>query len=180
MGKIKAKKTEGGHRRYICTPPPVIPNNEEKQSIIYTRVSSAKQKSDLERQTQFLQSHFPNYTVIQDVGSGINFKRRGLLTLLDLVFAGKVQHVVVSYKDRLTRFGFDLFEHIFNRFHVPITVLFSEPSKEPTNELAKALQFSPQDTMDQGHTTVKTKKHPNKEQTILFNKCIGASRFFYT
>lgn len=138
-GKIKAIKTKGGHRRYVCNLPKTTTTSDNKQSIIYSRVSSSKQKNDLERQTQFLTSKYPNHTVIEDIGSGINFQRRGLIALLDLVFGGQVQEVVLAHKDRLTRFGFELFEHIFSRFGVSVTVLSDEHTKDPVNDLARDL-----------------------------------------
>ena len=140
-GKIKAQKTKGGHRRYIYDVPNVSSSKDckdnKKTSFIYARVSSAKQKNDLERQVEFLQSKYPNHTIIKDIGSDINFKRRGLITLLDQVFGGNVQEVVVAHRDRLSRFGFELFEHIFERFQTSITVLSDEHIKDPVNDLAK-------------------------------------------
>lgn len=139
-GKIKAEKTQGGHRRYIYnTPDKPELRNGEKVSYIYARVSSHKQHKDLERQVAFLQSKFPNHHIIQDIGSGINFKRRGLVTLLDNVFGGRVQEVVVAHRDRLSRFGFELFELIFERFGTHLQVLSDPDDKEPINELAKDL-----------------------------------------
>ena len=76
---------------------------------------------------------------IQDIGSGINFKRRGLITLLDKVFRGEVQEVVVAHKDRLSRFGTEMFELIFKRFGVSFKVLSDTDNKEPITELAKDL-----------------------------------------
>jgi predicted site-specific integrase-resolvase len=138
-GKIKADKTKGGHRRYWYRE---IPSNDgvvSKKQFIYARVSSAKQKNDLQRQIDALQAIYPTYTVIQDIGSGINFKRRGLLSLLDDVFGGHVSKIVVAHRDRLSRFGFELFEHIFKRFGATVEVVSDSDVKEPTVELAKDL-----------------------------------------
>ncbi|MHA0110715.1 IS607 family transposase, partial [Klebsiella pneumoniae] len=57
-------------------------------------------------------SNEPNSMVITDLGSGLNFKKRGLTKLLQLVLAGKVERIVVTHKDRLLRFGFELVEHL--------------------------------------------------------------------
>ena len=84
-GKIQATKTVGGHRRYIYVDTNPPNNNESKKKYIYARVSSIRQKEDLQRQITALQEAYPEYEVIQDIGSGINFKRRGLITLLDNV-----------------------------------------------------------------------------------------------
>jgi putative resolvase len=133
-GKIQATKTPGGHRRYtyVDTHPK---NSESKTKYIY----ASKQKEDLQRQIKSLQEAYPDYEVIQDIGSGINFKRRGLITLLDNVLGGKVSHVVVAHRDRLTRFGFEMFIYLFNRLNVSIQVMSDDDIKEPTTELAKDL-----------------------------------------
>ena len=123
-GILKCHKTKGGHRRYIYSKPEVLTatKGKSKKKFIYARVSSRKQVRDLQRQIDSLQSSYPTYEVIKDIGSGINFKRRGLITLLDNVFGGNVSEVVVAHKDRLTRFGFELFKHIFEQFGVSITI----------------------------------------------------------
>lgn len=142
QGKVESRRTPGGHRRYVLHAPPLPVGDDkhtDRKSYIYARVSSAKQKDDLERQVALLQSKFPDHQLVQDVGSGINFKRRGLLTLLDLVIGGRVQEVVVAHRDRLTRFGFDLFEHLFDRCGASIKVLADQDDHEPVNELAKDL-----------------------------------------
>lgn len=138
-GKIQATKTVGGHRRYIYVDTNPPNNNESKKKYIYARVSSIRQKEDLQRQITALQEAYPEYEVIQDIGSGINFKRRGLITLLDNVLGGKVSHVVVAHRDRLTRFGFEMFIYLFNRLNVSIQVMSDDDVKEPTAELAKDL-----------------------------------------
>lgn len=139
-GKIKATKTKGGHRRYLYTVPDVPDDKEQpKKQYLYARVSSIKQKPDLQRQIATLQEAHPTFEVIQDVGSGINFRRRGLITLLDNVLQGRVSQVVVAHRDRLTRFGFDLFQLFFDRFGVTLTVLSDSDVQEPVTELAKDL-----------------------------------------
>jgi len=137
-GQIKASRTKGGHRRYFYTLPETTSTFGKKQ-LIYARVSSIKQKGDLQRQIDALKAIYPTFEVIQDIGSGINFQRRGLITLLDNVLGGNVSHVVVAHRDRLTRFGFELFEHLFKRFGVTLTVLSNQDVKEPVTELAKDL-----------------------------------------
>jgi excisionase family DNA binding protein len=136
-GKIKAIKTSGGHRRYIYDDKTQY--TTQKRNIIYTRVSSNKQKYDLERQIAFLQKEYPNFEVIKDIGSGLNFKRRGFLSLLEAVFKGTIQQIVVAHKDRLCRFGFDLLEKLFIYQGVTITVMSNAHIKEPIRELAEDL-----------------------------------------
>ena len=144
-GKIEATKTPGGHRRYLHTiiNPQTIEDgegtNKTNRRFIYARVSSYKQKEDLQRQVAMLQTKYPEFEVVQDIASGINFKRRGLITILDQVFAGNVSTIVVAHKDRLTRFGFELFQYVFKKFKVSLEVVSDDDVKEPITELAKDL-----------------------------------------
>ena len=55
---------------------------------------------------------YPTHQIIKDVGSGLNYKRKGIKTILELAYKGQIKELVVTYKDRLCRFGFELFEHI--------------------------------------------------------------------
>jgi predicted site-specific integrase-resolvase len=114
-----------------------------RSRVLYSRVSSAKQKNDLERQKQYLSDNLPDeYTGpridISDIGSGINFKRPGLLRLLGLVKAGSVQDVIVSSKDRLARFGFELIEWICTQHDTKLIILDSKDGA-PEEELGKDL-----------------------------------------
>jgi putative resolvase len=117
-GKIQFQKTKGGHRRYY------IPDDEDSECettgtslIIYARVSSSKQKTELQNQIDFLAKKYPDHEIIQDIGSGINYNRKGFNTILERLFDGDIEEVVVASRDRFTRFGFELFETIFNRFN---------------------------------------------------------------
>lgn len=124
-GKIGYKTTPGGVRLYSEEDIQTLftgPSKDEKESIIYARVSSSHQKEDLNRQVQDLQSLYPNHRVIRDIGSGLNFERKGLQALLELIFNRAVKQVVVAYKDRLCRFGFQLFETLCKRFEVRLLV----------------------------------------------------------
>lgn len=80
--------------------------------IIYTRVSSDKQSADLERQQELLSIAFPDTEIISDIGSGLNFHRKGFTTLVRKICRDQVTQVIVTYKDRLCRFGFELLELI--------------------------------------------------------------------
>lgn len=95
----------------------------EKDKVIYARVSSSKQKDDLKRQADFLAAKFPGHRLVTDVGSGINWKRKGLLSLLDAADDGALEEVVVASRDRLCRFAFDLLDHVFRRRGVRLVVL---------------------------------------------------------
>ena len=90
--------------------------------IVYARVSSAHQKKDLERQAADLKKAFPDHELVTDVGSGLNFKRKGLTAILDRVVGGMVKEIVVMHKDRLCRFGAELVEYILKKFGTKLVV----------------------------------------------------------
>ena len=101
----------------------------ERKTYIYARVSTTKQKKDLEKQVHLLKTFcFQNGYVLngvyQDIASGISFeKRKEFFDLLDEVLAGKVKRVVITYKDRLSRVGFDLFSYLFAKHGCEIVVM---------------------------------------------------------
>ncbi len=87
-----------------------------KKVIGYCRVSSPKQKDDLERQVENLRTYLyaqgKPFEIIIDVGSGINYKKKGLQDLIRRIESNQAEKVVILYKDRLLRFGFELIETI--------------------------------------------------------------------
>jgi len=116
--------------------------NYDKVNYIYARVSSKKQLEDLHRQVEFLQSRKPeyvNYTVITDVGSGINFKRKGLKTILDSCLQGRINEVVIAHRDRLCRFGFELLQFIIERCNGRIIVIDNSTNQTTEQLLADDL-----------------------------------------
>ena len=111
--------------------------------VIYARVSSRDQKEDLERQVEYLKNYCSSkgYQVVKiltDISSGLNENRRGLKQLFKLVEGGEVGKVVITYRDRLTRFGFKTLEQYFNSHGVEIEVIFDE-EKTPEKELVEDL-----------------------------------------
>ena len=121
-----------------CSPKETKANR--KQTISYARVSSTHQKEDLERQCQFLQEQYPDSVLIKDVASGINFKRHGLVKLLDKIYNNEVERVVVTYKDRLSRFGLELFEWIFEKHNVKFMVLRQPKGQSREEQATQELQ----------------------------------------
>lgn len=91
--------------------------------VLYARVSSQAQKDDLERQVQDLQKACPGDEVIKDIASGINWKRPGLLSILERARKGLVKEVVVTHRDRLCRFAFELVEHVLRASGCRVLVL---------------------------------------------------------
>lgn len=100
-----------------------------RKTFIYARVSTQKQKPDLENQIELLKRfcYERGYSINQvfsDVASGISFdKRKSMFAMLDEVIAGRVERVVVTYKDRLSRVGYGLFKHLFGKFNCEIVVM---------------------------------------------------------
>ena len=140
-GKIRTIRTPSNHRRYCyediqnilsCNTPA-----KEKKQICYCRVSSPKQMDDLDRQKAFLHDKFPNHELVTDVGSGINWKRKGLKTILDRAMQGDISEVVVAHRDRLCRFAFELLEWILHRCKVKLLVLDKEEHKSPDEDIAE-------------------------------------------
>ncbi len=82
--------------------------HSEPVTDAYAHVSSPRQRDDLERQIQFLLGRHPEAEVAADIGGGLNWKRRGLVALLERLRKGAKLRLVVVHKDRLARFGFDL------------------------------------------------------------------------
>lgn len=101
----------------------------DRKTYIYTRVSTPKQKKDLENQKELLKQFcFANgyrvSKVFSDIASGISFeKRKDFFNMLDEVITGRVERVVITYKDRLSRVGFELFYHLFKKYHCEIVVM---------------------------------------------------------
>jgi putative resolvase len=108
------------------------------QNICYCRVSSQKQKEDLDRQILSMHELYPNYRIISDIASGLNFKRKGLNEIIDLAITGKLNDLVVFHKDRLARFGYDMIETIIKKYsNINITVLSNTHKKEPLTEITE-------------------------------------------
>jgi|SaaInlV_150m_DNA_4_1039716.scaffolds.fasta_scaffold00951_9 putative resolvase len=112
--------------------------NVEKENICYCRVSSQKQKEDLDRQILKMHELYPTYRIISDVASGLNFKRKGLDEVIDLAINNKLNSVVIFYKDRLARFGYDLIEMILRKYsNAEIIILNNNENKLPMVEISE-------------------------------------------
>ena len=102
-------------------------NQKQKKIIGYCRVSSAKQKDDLERQIEYVKLYMYakgySFEIITDIGSGIHYNKKGLHQLLDMVMSSEVEKIVVLYKDRLIRFGYELIEHLCYKFGTEIEII---------------------------------------------------------
>ncbi|MCP4351409.1 MAG: IS607 family transposase [Desulfobacterales bacterium] len=132
-GKIKTERTPGGDRRYLI-------EISEEYHICYCRVSSDKQKDDLEQQVNFMQEKYPNADIVKDIGSGLNFRRKGLKTILERTIKGDCITLYIAHKDRLCRFGYDLIEWIIKRSGGNIVVL-DKTVMSPESELIRDLLY---------------------------------------
>ncbi len=135
-GKIRYIRNPAGQRLYDVSS--IEQSSSTCKSYCYCRVSSNKQKDDLERQKEFMRKHYPNYEIISDIGSGINFKRKQFLWLLEQTSLGNVKEVVVAHRDRLCRFGFELIEWFFTKHNVKLMVL-DDSKSSPQQELVTDL-----------------------------------------
>lgn len=142
-GSIQAIRSPGGTRLYSVESVErafgTLQAKGEKKRIAYARVSSPKQKGDLERQIQELRRACPEHTIVSDVGSGLGFKRPGLRAILDQVHDGVVKEVAILHKDRLCRFASDLLAYIFEQAGVKLVVLRSEDEPDEFGDLAEDL-----------------------------------------
>ena len=144
-GKIKAIRTQGGHRRFNINQVRAMLEDEKlkenKVTIIYARVSTSNRKDDLERQIDRLESFCMakgwQYKVISDIGSGLNYNRKGLQQLIEMVLCNQVERIVINYKDRLVRFGFELIEKICNLKGVEIVIASQDESKTFQQEMVE-------------------------------------------
>ncbi len=140
-GTIRSIRTEGGKRLFEIDEY-LRKRTGTNTTICYCRVSSPKQKDDLERQVQYMRERYPEAEIIKDIGSGINFKRKGLNTILERAMQGDKLKIVVAFKDRLARFGFELIEFIVNKNGGEILVLDRielSPEQELTTDILQIL-----------------------------------------
>jgi putative resolvase len=125
-GKISSVRTEGNHRRYNL--PDLIGNKSKSElTIAYGRVSSLDQKSDLERQVLVLEHYCEskgfNFEIIQDLGSGLNYNKKGLKRLIKLICSNEINRLVITHKDRLLRFGSELIFSLCENFNIEVCII---------------------------------------------------------
>jgi len=130
-GKIKSFKTTGDHRRFrqedLDGYMGVEKERQEKLTVIYARCSTMKQKENLERQKdrlmKYAESKGYKYVLIDEIASGINEKRAGIHRLINMCFEGKVERVLIEYKDRLARFGYEYLDAIFTNLEIQVEIM---------------------------------------------------------
>ena len=146
-GKLKPTYVKSNGYRYYSEDSILSYTQERKTKknlnvIGYARVSSKKQSDDLERQVdnikEYISSKYDSFDIITDVGSGINYNKPGLLKLIEKINKKEVDIIVVLYKDRLLRFGFELVEYFASLNNVKIEVL-DKMNKNQDQELVEDL-----------------------------------------
>ncbi len=135
------KKTDGGTRYYDIDRLLGVSSKEATVTFAYARVSSHDQKEDLKRQQQILSmycaSHGWNYQVISDLGSGMNYKKKGLKNLLDAILGRKIKRLVLTHKDRLLRFGAELIFTLCEIHQVEVVIINQGENLSFEEDLAK-------------------------------------------
>lgn len=144
-GKLQAKRLPSGHRYFdesdVRALMGIAP--EKKDTVVYCRVSSASQKDDLASQVRAMEEYCRGAGIavdvwVQEVGGGMNFKRKHFLHLVDRIQRGEIKKLLIAHKDRLMRFGFDLFHHMANENGCEIVVVNQE-SLSPQQEMVEDL-----------------------------------------
>jgi predicted site-specific integrase-resolvase len=142
-GKIETIRSDTGWRKFNVKKY-LLDNNIEvkekvKKNIIYCRVSSYDRKEDLARQVNVLQNKYPLYEVITDIASGINFKRKGLKKIIKMAIANELNEVVITYKDRLCRIGYELIEFLLKDYSNAKITIENTEEKNINEEITQDL-----------------------------------------
>lgn len=109
---------------------------DTRVDILYARVSSRAYSPDLDRQVEYLTSKYPEGEIVTEIGGGLNFKRKKMLAVLERIMSGDIKRLVVAHKDRLARFGFDLFQWFCEQNRCELVVL-NESSLSPGEEMVE-------------------------------------------
>jgi excisionase family DNA binding protein len=144
-GKLVAEHTAGGHRRYDLAKlrPELFRaiDAAKRKTVAYARVSSHDQKGDLERQKQVLQLYCARqgwtFEVVADLGSGMNYHKKGLKRLLGDIIDDQIGRLVIAHKDRLLRFGAELVFAICKAKKVEVVILNQGEDTTFEEDLAK-------------------------------------------
>ncbi|MFN3884989.1 MAG: IS607 family transposase [Rhodocyclaceae bacterium] len=138
------ERTIGGRRRYDLArlrPEQFHTPESDRRTVAYARVGSGDQKDDLERQKQVLERYCARqgwtFEVIADLGSGMNYHKKGLKRLLNDILAGRVGRLVITHKDRLLRFGAELVFAICEAKNVEVVILNQGEDTTFEEDLAK-------------------------------------------
>ena len=144
-GRIVSERTEGNHRRYDKNMLMSLKSKKgkanEKLTIGYCRVSSSDQKDDLKRQKETVSNYCAirgyQFRIIEDIGSGLNYNKKGLNELIELISQREIDRIVVNYKDRLIRYGYEMLEKMCEINGVQIEIINHTEDKTYEEELVE-------------------------------------------
>lgn len=140
IGLIRTEERPFGRYNYNKEDVYKIINKSDRKTFIYARVSTPAQKSQLDNQIEMIKSYCFSKGIkidgiYSDVASGISYdKRKSFFGMLDLVLENKVEKIIITYKDRLSRIGFNLFVNLFKKFGCEIEVISEVGSKKLDSE----------------------------------------------
>lgn len=142
--KLEVYRTPGNKRMYnigkfmkennLISEQIIHEEMKERLIIGYVRVSTINQAADLQRQKEELLEFYPNIKIIEDIGSGLSLTKKGIKKIIDLAIEGKVENLIVLYKDRLARFGYDLIEYFITEYSNGKIIIVHEKENETTEE----------------------------------------------
>jgi putative resolvase len=143
-GKIEVERTPSGHRRYdlVQLRGLIAPRSESKRTTIaYARVSNPNQKKELKHQIDSLKCFCAengwDVEVIQDIGSGVNYRKSGLRELVRRICEGDVGRLVMTHRDRLLRFGIELVFSLCEHFGTEIVIINASSLSDFEDEIAE-------------------------------------------
>lgn len=141
QGKIKYKKIG---KSYLYDIDELVGEEKiKKHKICYCRVSTYNQKKELLNQQNYMKSKYPDHEILTDIGSGINFKRKNFLKILDYALENTLEELVVAYKDRLCRISYELVEYLLINYSKTNIIVINEkedsPEKEVTDDLIQII-----------------------------------------
>lgn len=144
-GKIQAVRVGIESRISIAEIDRLLGQERPGTIVLYGRVSRSGQKADLQTQlarlSEWAEQERAGRTTLtlSDIGSGLNTERKALIRLMELVQRDEVDEVVVTYADRLTRFGLDYLTRFFTGYGVRLTILNASDEQTPEQELTQDL-----------------------------------------
>lgn len=150
-GKIKTIRSPGGKRfydvksflektdKYDKDNDKIEEGKDERKKICYCRVSSYSQKEELMHQVDYMKLKYPEHEILTDIGSGINFNRGNLKKIINFGIKNNLEELVIAYKDRLCRIGYDLIEYILKEYSNTKIIIEKEEEKSTEKELTDDL-----------------------------------------
>ena len=149
--KIKTIRSPGGKRfydvksflektdKYDKDNDKIEEEKDERKKICYCRVSSYSQKEELMHQIDYMKLKYPEHEILTDIGSGINFNRGNLKKIINFGIKNNLEELVIAYKDRLCRIGYDLIEYILKEYSNTKIIIEKDEDKSPEKELTEDL-----------------------------------------